>query len=179
MNNKGPILLWSRSFFNSLNLTVYFQFHPHRIGAIPFSRADLRYEVDVLDGLKGTGCEYIIIISPWAHFAQWTRDSYIERVHLLRNAVVRLKQRCPNVPVVIKGPHPVDHPSYLKIVTVSDYLLKDIARINEEAFKGTGAYFLPIWDMNLAYPAPNIIHEDSIVLRDEVNMIFGYVCEGH
>ncbi|XP_038075775.1 NXPE family member 3-like [Patiria miniata] len=169
--------LWSKMHYDSLNLTLYFQFHPYVIGSHTYKLNEMREEVDVLNGLNDADCNYVVVISPWAHFAQWTRDSYIERVRLIRKAVIDLRHRCPDIPFVIKGPHPRDHKSWEAAMFISDYILTQIETINREAFGGIGAFFLPIWDMNLAYPARKNVHMPMTVIMEELKMFVGYVCD--
>ncbi|XP_022088982.1 NXPE family member 1-like [Acanthaster planci] len=159
------------------NHSLSLHFHGYVIASHTYTITNWKEEVDALNELNSTHCSYIVLINQWAHFAQWTRDSYIERVRLIRQAVIGLLQRCPDVPVVIKGPHARQHESVGSIIFGSDYFLKDIELINQEAFQGTGAFFLPVWDMNLAYPSSNDVHMPMEVVGEELKMFLGYACD--
>ena len=138
----------------------------------------MKYEVDVLDKLTTLDCRrYIIVLSPWEHFTLWTRESFIERMALVRNAVLRLRKRCPKIVIVIKGPHPRHFIFYSQILEFSDYLAKENGRILMVAFKGTGAFYLPLWDLNLAHPSPNLMHMPNEIIVQELKMFLGYVCD--
>ncbi|XP_071965539.1 NXPE family member 4-like [Antedon mediterranea] len=65
---------------DTLNLTFYF--HPFMLGSSKNDLTKLTFDVDILNGL--VGCDYYIVISPWAHYTQWARDSYKERLQLLK-----------------------------------------------------------------------------------------------
>ncbi|XP_033640967.1 NXPE family member 4-like [Asterias rubens] len=178
ISNKKGELKPVQSFFRSMDLTLAYYFHPDRVGDPIWGRKDMKYEVDVLDKLTTLDCRrYIIVLSPWAHFTLWTRESFIERMALVRNAVLRLRKRCPKIVIVIKGPHPRHFIFYSQILEFSDYLAKENGRILMVAFKGTGAFYLPLWDLNLAHPSPNLMHMPNEIIVQELKMCLGYVCE--
>ena len=113
--------------YQDINLTVSFRFHAYPITVV--RTPPLLHEVDIIDTITSDKCLYIILVlSPWAHFSQWTRESYHERLALLRKSVERLRERCPGVPVVLKEPHPRDYPDLLSRIYASDYLLQEIGK---------------------------------------------------
>ncbi len=79
-------------YFEHLNLNITFQFHPHIIGSKVVNLENEMYEVDIIDGLQSTDCNFIVIISPWGYFAQWWADAYVERLRLLKASVNALKK---------------------------------------------------------------------------------------
>ena len=162
--------------YAATNISISFSFHPQPLIGPTVAIKDLFYEVDMLDGLNNTRCNYIVLVSPWAHFAQWTRESYIERTEHLREALIRVRKRCPDVKIVLKGPHPRDHKSFVSFTYSNDFLLKDIGDINRSILRGIGIWFLPVWDMNLAYPVENTMHMPMTVIHEELKMFFGYIC---
>ena len=98
--------------YAKLNLTVLFRFHPQTITStvIPFRM--YHYFVDILDSLPSTQHEcdnLIVMLSPWAHFPQWTRESFIQKLIKLKEAVIRLRTRCPNIPILVRGGHVREH----------------------------------------------------------------------
>ncbi|XP_033646183.1 NXPE family member 1-like [Asterias rubens] len=176
LHGDSTIGQWYKD-FNSYRSLYYF--HPERVGSDIYGRKDMKYEVDVLDKLTTLDCQtYIIVLSPWAHFTVWTSESFIERTALIRNAVLRLRKRCPNILIVIKGPHPRHYPHISSHLLFSDFLSKEmIGNTLRDGFKGTGAFYLPLWDMNLAHPAKNSVHMPHAVIVQELNMFLGYVCD--
>ena len=163
--------------YETLNATLRYQMHPHAVGASPYKLKYFVFEVDVLDSLVDQLCNYVVVVSPWAHFTQWTKQSYVERTRLLREAVLRLRQRCPDVPVVLKGPHPRTHEAFSDHIYSSDYIIKQIEAINREFFRGIGVWFLPLWDINLAHQTPNMVHMPDDVVREELKMFLTFICE--
>ncbi|XP_072015095.1 NXPE family member 3-like [Amphiura filiformis] len=178
-NLKGVELVVKTKSIPAYNTTVYWHFHPWTIGSVRKYIANLKYEVDILDELSETNCsKYVIVVSPWAHFTQWRRSAYIERLGLLRLAVERLQKRCPGVPVVVRGPHPrlelVGTPSDL--FSAADYILYKMNTIMRDMFYGIGVHYIDIWDLNLSYPSKNTIHMPSRAVAQEIFMFLSYLC---
>ncbi|XP_022082959.1 NXPE family member 3-like [Acanthaster planci] len=165
--------------YKELNASMRFQIHPYVLASYAVDIKNTMFEVDVLDGLDDPACNYIVVLSPWAHFAQWIRDSYITRTLLIREAVLRLRKRCPGVPIVVKGPHPRNHRTSSSIIYGSDYIIRQIGLINQETLGGIGVWFLPVWDINLAYPLNNTVHMPDKVVYEELQMFLAFVCEAH
>ena len=164
--------------YQALNASIRFQFHPYHLNYGQVRGVDqVTFEVDALDGLVDPACNYVVVVSPWAHFPQWTKVSYMERTRLLREAVLRLRLRCPHVPVVLKGPHPTTTVAFSNNIFASDYIIKQIEVINSQTFKGIGVWFLPLWDLNLAHYHKNEVHMPDEVIRQELKMFLGFVCE--
>ncbi|XP_038050440.1 NXPE family member 1-like [Patiria miniata] len=164
--------------FDEFNLTTVFKFHPlcltRNPRPTPFNL--FSFEVDVLDALKDKSCNYVILISPWAHYPQWTKDMFLERVSLLREALLRFRARCPNAPVVVKGSHPRDQPGLEGRIFYNNFMLYQLGKILRETFQGTAAWFLDIWDLNMAYPASKMVHMPEEVVKQELSMFLSYVC---
>ena len=160
------------------NVSLDFQFHPEAIGGrAGLKVSDMQYEVDVIDKLTDPGCNYVIIVSSWAHFTVWQPKALRERFQLLRKAVVRLLTRCPDVPVIFKSAHPREHNYYESKLYSSDFILNEIRKLVREVFVNSGIMFLDIWDMNLAYPTENAVHMPESVILNELFMILSYVCD--
>ena len=173
----------SSQFYETMNLTVDFHFHPHAISKLEISPevlAKIRYELEILDTYPQEDCKETlgIVISPWAHFAQWTRDSFEQRLHKLKEAVDRFHSRCPQVRIVLKGPHIRDHRSPESRLYTSDYLLQRMGVLMREIFRKTGVWFLDVWDMNASYPSRKVIHMPSFVVQQELSMFLSYICNG-
>ena len=166
-----------RRYHKEFNATIWFSSPPQLIGSLIVHLKEVRYEVDILDGLDDSYCNYILLVSPWAHFTQWVREYYIERTEHLRYALIRFRKRCPDAKIVLKGPHARDHKNFMSGVYASDYILKEIEKINRRVLHGIGVWFLPIWSMNMASPARNTIHMPMSVIQAELKMFFSYVCE--
>ncbi|XP_072022030.1 NXPE family member 3-like [Amphiura filiformis] len=163
-------------YIKTYNISMTFDFHPEGLGSHWLKFSEFHYEVDILDQLVNADCNYIILVSTWAHFPQWTHKAIVERLWLLREAVDRLLQRCPGVPIVFKSPHPRSHPSFLSRLISSDFMLDEIRKLLRKIFATRGVFYLDVWDMNLAYPVSNSIHMPSTVINHELFMILSYAC---
>ncbi|XP_033115288.1 NXPE family member 3-like [Anneissia japonica] len=161
-----------------INMT--FRFHPYILS----SRLELKdfgkFEVDQLDSLPNDTCDYIIMISPWAHYDFWTKEAYKTRLKNIRAGIIKFRKRCPESVFVIKSPHPKQErgPSKGEITgwLASDVLYYQFRRLLRETFSGISVHFIDIWDMNLSYYTPNTIHMPMDVLLQELFMYFSHVC---
>ena len=164
------------SYVSSYNTTFHFVSHQisiHEVHPIWW----YRYEVDVLDSLNDSDCNYVIELGPCFHFVQWSRDAYIERLLHTRAAVVRLLARCPNTIIVVKGPHARDikEPAVWSIMK-NNFILYEMNLIMKDVFKQPGIEFFNLWDMNLAYPSDNSIHMPiHTQVEEELSMFIQYV----
>ncbi|XP_072030791.1 NXPE family member 3-like [Amphiura filiformis] len=157
-----------RRYIIEYNFNLTFQFYPHQMGSRVVPIKNEKFEVEMLDNLRDSRCNYIVTISPWAHFAQWWLPAYRDRVRLIREAILRFKHRCPDAPVILKSPHVRDHGTeVLKQLMYSDYILFKIKTIMEEMLNIDGVYYIDVWNMNLAYPAKKSVHMPETVVRQE------------
>ena len=132
----------------------------------------------MFDSFVNSDCNYVIVVSSWAHFTQWTRSAIIERYLLLRQAVDRYHARCPDAPVIIKSPHAREHKVFDARVYCSDFILNELRKIMRDIFADVpGVVYLDIWDMNLAHPAKNSVHMPEPVIEQELAMLWSYVCD--
>ncbi|XP_077866762.1 NXPE family member 4-like [Saccoglossus kowalevskii] len=168
------------------NVNITFQFHGLPItGRAKFRvkepGADVKFEPYVIDELSTERCNYIVLVSPWAHYVQWTLASYIERLMLLRESLLRLHERCSNTVIIVKGSHQRDHRSVDSHIFASDWILYDMNRILREIFYDDFILFLDVWDMNLSYLAPwntpSNVHMPYSVIKQELNLLLSYVCQ--
>ena len=181
---SGSELEVKKKYVSQFNLTIYWHFHPWTIGLGRKFIDNLKYEVDILDEIntESANCsDLVIVLSPWAHFTQWKKSAYVERLELLKYAVQRLMSRCGagSLPfVVIRGPH--SRLSGTKtpptLLDGRDYILYKMNGIMRRTFRGVGAHYLDIWDMNMAYPSHKTIHMPAKVIRQEVSMMLSYLC---
>ncbi|XP_072041443.1 NXPE family member 3-like [Amphiura filiformis] len=142
----------SKDYYKELNLSVRLRFHPQTITGTRIPNKLFIYFADILDSIQTHECAYLIIeLSPWAHFQQWTRDSLTQRYIKLREAVSRLRLRCPNVPIIVKGPHFREHRAAFTRWGWSDYMYYQFGVLMEQIFQGSGIWFLNVWDMNLSF----------------------------
>ncbi|XP_072044935.1 NXPE family member 3-like, partial [Amphiura filiformis] len=158
------------------NISMTFDFHPEGIGNHWFRFGGLHYEVDILDQLINAHCNYVIMVSTWAHFTQWTRSAFVERLRLLREAVDRFVKRCPDAPIIFKSPHPREHKWLQSRLLCSDFMLYQLRKILRKTFADSGVFYLDVWDMNIAFPAKNSVHMPTTVVDQELFMILSYVC---
>ncbi|XP_022098568.1 NXPE family member 3-like [Acanthaster planci] len=134
------------------------------------------FEADILDFMRNKGCNYVVAMGSWAHFSRWTRESFVERVGLLREAVVRLKTNCPAAKVVVAGPHPLSQPNKESRIHVNDLIIHNMGEILEDAFSQSGALYLDRWDLNVGYPSSKKLHMPTEVIQGELSIFLSYVC---
>ena len=162
----------------SFNITLKFNFHKITIHRSWTNwEGQYRYEADVIDGIRHD-CNFIVILGPAFHYAQWSKDALIERLVHLRAAIFRLHERCPNVPVIIKTPHPYYQAWHGELISIatSDYLVFEIRRLILQIFDETDVFVVDAWDMNLAYPAQNVVHMPEGAVQAELSMFLSYTC---
>ncbi|XP_006823120.1 NXPE family member 1-like [Saccoglossus kowalevskii] len=110
---------------NNINFT--FRHHAlSRHNEIPIPR--FPFFVDTLDNMAAPKCNYVIAIGLWAHFDTWTLDSFEELLVNIRSSIQRLKARCPNTVIAIKGPHE-------RNMIANYWILYDMIRILKETFR--------------------------------------------
>ena len=173
---KCKAIIKNHDYFKKNDLEMTFYFYPRVIMKTKFTLQDTLYEVDMLDNIPSDSCaKYIIVLCPWGHFTQWTSVSFLERTQLLKEAVLRFRERCPDVPIIIKGTHAREHESVLARVYCSDYTLWNLGLILQETFRGTGVFYYEGWQMNLAYGKPRM-HMPMDVINEEINWLLSYVC---
>ncbi|XP_038050441.1 NXPE family member 4-like [Patiria miniata] len=160
--------------YDDIDLSILISFPKQLVGSRAVRLEGVFYEHDLIDALNDTRCNYILVVSPWAHFSFWSRDSYTERTLLLREALLRFRRRCPDAPIVVKGPHPRER--VRSTVFSVDFMTRGIGEINRRVLGDIGAWYLPTWDINNAAPIGNGIHMPSFVVHEELKVFFSYVC---
>ncbi|XP_077990226.1 NXPE family member 4-like [Glandiceps talaboti] len=169
-----------------LNINATFQFHGLPITGrakyrVKEPNPDVMFEQHILDALSDDDCKYIVLVSPWAHYVQWTPTSYLERLNLLKKSLNRLKERCSNTIMIIKGSHQRDHRSPDSHIYASDWILYDMNKILRRVFHEDWWIFLDVWDMNLSFLSPwnrpNNVHMPYSVIREELNFLFSHMCQ--
>ncbi|XP_077984580.1 NXPE family member 3-like [Glandiceps talaboti] len=144
--------------------------------SLPVKVSDTKYETGVIDELDDVACNYVIIISSYTYFLQWPLKNYEARMKLIKEALLRLRGRCPNTAIVIKGTKPNEHFEPLSHVFKSDYILFEMNNLLKKMFQDSGFYFLDVWDMNLSYPAPHRAAMPVPLIRQEVAIFLSYMC---
>ena len=167
-------------YFKEYNFNLTFQFHPQRIGSSSIPVDDEIFEVEILDSLRDPKCNYVVTVSPWAHYAQWWLPAYKERLKLIRKAIQRLKQHCPDAVVIVKSPHVRNDDGVRpeSLLMYSDFIFYQMKTIMEEVLNIDGVYYIDVWNMNLAYPAKKVVHMPDEVVRQELNLFLPHICPG-
>ncbi|XP_071963345.1 NXPE family member 3-like [Antedon mediterranea] len=159
------------------DIDITFNFHPLCILSeqriIPF--ANMQFEGDLIREMSD--CNRVIVVGPWAHYGQWTEQSYLDRLYGIKHAVVDFLKRCPEATVAVKGSHPRNHKSIYFYMFGNDYIFSEYNILLYKVFEGSGAVFLDVWDMNLSFYTPNKLHMPRDVIRQEMNLLFGcHIC---
>ncbi|XP_033107150.1 uncharacterized protein LOC117109031 [Anneissia japonica] len=139
-------------------LAFDFYFHPYSMGSLGYHYRVGKWEYEVLDNLNFSACNYVVMVSPWAHYSQWVKESTWERMRLLRETLIRFMKRCPKAQVMVKTPRPRYHQKGGDNIYTGEKMLHDIFELYHELFSDLGIHILDIWDMNVSHPAPNVIH---------------------
>lgn len=171
----------ARRYVPAYNFTLTFLFHPLVQTIIPFTFNDVIHSVQLLDDLRNrVDCNRnIVLISPWAHFLQWTRESFKELVSLIRQAVDRYLSDCPRSLIVVKGPHARHARTREERLFGSNYTAHEWGEIMRESFDDSKAWYLDVWDMNLSFMSKIDVHMPEAVVQQEVDMFLTYVCRNH
>ncbi|XP_072050929.1 NXPE family member 1-like [Amphiura filiformis] len=165
-----------KQYFEHFNLNITFRFHPQVLGSKVVDLQNEIYEVDVIDDLQSIDCNFVVVISPWAHFAQWWKDAYVERLRLLRASVERLKARCPGAQVILKSPHVREHGDMYSQLRTSDYILFKLKEMMEDVFRDADVYYVNIWDLNNAFKGKKSVHMPPEVINQELSILLSYLC---
>ena len=181
LDAEGPA--WN-SVAKSFNISLIFNFHKHTVHKASSAKrwegkpGQFVYEVDVIDRISHGDCNFVVLLGPGFHFVQWSKDALVERLVHLRSAIFRLHENCPKVPVIIKTPHPYYEKSYGELlnISLSDYLVFEIRRLILQIFNETDVFVVDAWDLNLAYPARNVVHMPKGAIDAEVSMFLSYTC---
>ena len=170
------------------DINISFAFHPlsnhNKPVFVNFSQ--VRFEVDILldipaksvpaaGGKMTSSCDskHVVVISPWAHFLMWPWDAYMEWLTNIRDVMLEVVQKCPNLKLIVKSPHAVNKVTSTK---GRDYLFTEMKRAMRDVFQGTGAIFIDIWDMDYAYPSPMVLHMPKEVIDQEIALFLSYIC---
>ncbi len=167
-------------YFKEYNFNLTFQFHPQGVGSATIPLKGLKFEVEIFDSLRDPKCNYVVTVSPWAHFTQWWLPAYKERLQLIRKAIQRLKQHCPDAVVIVKSPHVRNDDGVRpeSLLMYSDFIFYQMKTIMEEVLNIDGVYYIDVWNMNLAYPAKKVVHMPDEVVRQELNLFLPHICPG-
>ena len=165
------------------NLTINKAFHHIRVG-LPRHFTFAVFEVDVLDSLgEKESCDYVILLGFGIHFRQWSRDAFIDRVTYIKSAISRFRKRCPQTPIIIKGPHMSTGPQFAAkayqqvAMGISDFFVHEMREILRLHFQdNSDVLFFDTWDMNLSFPAPDEIHMPVPVVKQELYMLLSMIC---
>ena len=165
------------------NLTINKAFHHIRSGRPRYFNFAV-FEVDVLDSLgDGESCDYVMLLGFGIHFRQWSRDAFIDRVIHIKSAISRFRIRCPQTPIIIKGPHMSTDPqsavkSYQQVaIASSDFFVHEIRDIMKLHFQENAhVLFFDTWDMNLSFLAPDEVHMPVPAVKQELYMLLSMLC---
>ncbi|XP_070576167.1 NXPE family member 3-like [Ptychodera flava] len=91
------------------NISTIFYYHAVAIRSVKMGFWKQHFESDEIDNIKDTQCNSVIVLSISYHFASWAKASYEERLFRVRLAIIRLRNRCPDIIVVVKSSHPRDY----------------------------------------------------------------------
>ncbi|XP_078000593.1 NXPE family member 3-like [Glandiceps talaboti] len=156
------------------NISIHFHFNPLMVTANRVRITDYIFEDEILDNLKE--CNYIITMSPWAHYTSWTPESYLERLAYIKNSLKQLKTRCPDTVIIVKGTHPREKPSLQSLAYNSDWVLYTMNKQLKTVFDEDWLVFLDVWDLNQSYLGGKTIHMPKLVIHQELLLLLSDIC---
>ncbi|XP_070575069.1 NXPE family member 3-like [Ptychodera flava] len=159
------------------NVSLFSYFHAITVGSGVVDFWSQNFESDIIDDIGDTTCDLVIVISLSYHYSYWTKVSYEERLLRLRQSIIRLKTRCPDITVIVKSSHPREHKLKEAYIYNSDWILFDMNNMMRDIFKGMGVSFLNVFDMSLAHFSKNTVHmPQDPVIRQQADLLFSYIC---
>ncbi|XP_070547764.1 NXPE family member 4-like [Ptychodera flava] len=156
------------------NISINFFFQALPVTRSRYRIADSIFAGDMIDDL--TNCNELVVVSLWAHYTFWTPETFAEKLHYIKMALFRFKQRCPDSVVAVKGAHVREQSSWQYRIYNSDWRLHHINEQLKETFDEEWIMFYDSWDLNRSYPGKIVIHMPNDVIREEVRLYLSYIC---
>ncbi|XP_071956063.1 NXPE family member 3-like [Antedon mediterranea] len=176
--NLGDI---SRMHFKQIYSNFAIQFHYNRLPVslgkrVPIKHVMEQFEPELIDGLPGhSNCKYLIILGHWAHYGAWTEPTYRDHMFYIKEAIVRLMNRCSDVKVAIRSSHPRDHKIFQTRVQSNHWVFWDMNRIIRELYAGVRVHFIDVWDLALSYPSAHDVHMPTECVNEMVDLLMSHV----
>ncbi|XP_067897010.1 NXPE family member 3-like isoform X2 [Heterodontus francisci] len=168
--NTGPHLALDMD--NMIKVEYYAHGKPIRIA--PISSQDLPFIANKLDDIKG-GKSTVIAFTIWCHFNTFPVESYIRRLQNIRRSVLRLLDRSPDTLVVIKTANVQALPRQVSFYN-SDWYSYQLDLVLRKMFEGMNVVFVDAWEMTLAHYLPHELHPQRVIIKNEIDVFFSYVC---
>ncbi|XP_077988458.1 NXPE family member 3-like [Glandiceps talaboti] len=156
------------------NIKIDFYFNPFMVTKSKVRIKDYVFEDEILNNMNE--CNYIVIVSPWAHYTTWTPESFLERLAYIKNSLKELKNRCPDTTIVVKGSHPREKQSWQANAYNSDWIMYNVNKQLEATFDEDWILFLNVWDLNRSYLGGISLHMPQEVIRQELALFLSYIC---
>ncbi|XP_077326890.1 NXPE family member 3-like [Lithobates pipiens] len=164
--NTGPILATDAEF----NYLVQWRAHQKPLRMDRTAVRELRFiasELDILGNRKGM----IILITCWSHLITYPVGVYINRLHHIREAVVRLLERSPETKILIKSANT----GYL-FEHGSDWLSLQLDTLMKAMFSKLPVAILDVWQMTACHREPEHIHPKMVVVKNEIDFMLSFIC---
>ncbi|XP_033099876.1 NXPE family member 3-like isoform X2 [Anneissia japonica] len=168
-------------YFNESYTNFVIHFHNNRLPVCLGSKIPLQpemkvFEPELIDGLPSDSeCRYFIILGHWAHYGAWTEASYRDHMFYIKEAIVRLLNRCNDVKVAIRSSHPRDHKIFQTRVQSNHWVFWDMNRILREVYADVPVHFIDVWDLAMSFPSPHDVHMPMPCVNEMVDLLMSNV----
>ena len=168
------------AYVTATNTNVSFVFHSLRVGGAKY-RFDIQFfDTDLIDSLGKDHCD-ILGIGLGVHFLQWSKYAIIQRISHLKGAISRLRERCPQSFIFIKGPHlsgKIGRASISGILMRSEVFVYNIVELMKQQFRNINVAFIDTIDINLATLRELKLHMQHEIVLQELFLALSYLCKG-
>ncbi|XP_072026968.1 LOW QUALITY PROTEIN: NXPE family member 3-like [Amphiura filiformis] len=155
------------------NISIYFNFHGYPIALRDIEVKQIHYVSEQLDSLTNLD-NTIICLCLWAHFTATNLRYYRDRLQSIKDSIVRLRQRNPNVRVLIKSANTRAHPPNFDR---SNWYAWEIHKVMKQFFSGfPGVTVIDVWDMTIGHRTGYDLHPAIEIISQEMDMFLSFLC---
>ena len=131
---------------DKLNISLYYRTHglPFRLQGPPVI---CPYITDVIDAMKTSGSDVLIIISLGLHYLEYHPSFFIHRLLGIKQALLRHLEKHPNTKFIIKGLNLSLNPHY-----PFEWLVLRYSLLLKKIIKLENIVFIDLWDMTTVWP---------------------------
>ncbi|XP_072025261.1 NXPE family member 3-like [Amphiura filiformis] len=158
----------------ALNTSLYYHHHGFPNTIYIASTSDIHYVANMIDSLPSDGQNTIFFISLAAHFTITTSEFFHYRIKTVKHAILRLHERSPDIPVLVKSANTRAPGDILRPNWFHDQLNKFLS----EEFVGLpNVLLVDVWNMTIGHHTGWAIHPANIVIENEIKLVMSYLCK--
>ncbi|OCT75102.1 hypothetical protein XELAEV_18034092mg [Xenopus laevis] len=148
---------------------VQWQGHQTALTLATGDEQDLHFVANELDRLGGEGL--VIVINCMAHFILYPVKVYVNRLHNIRDSVLRLMKRSPLTKVFIKSGN-----TGYKYAYGSDWLSLQLDLVMRTMFSELPVTVLDNWQMTSCHYLPQDLHPSPVIVKNEIDLLLSFIC---